>query len=232
MRALFGLCGLLLLAAGPVVAEQTDVKATVLWFQEQEPGIEPYPVRVLITDDWLRMDDGQDHGDFLLFDLKEGSIHNVVHGNGSILLIDPGPQEDPETDIETETHRRSMEGSPKVGGRAPEHWVLTVETRVCYQAMVVPGLMQEEAQALGRFAEVLGWQSRLGLDGTPPEMRTPCFMAREILAPDAHWQDGFAIQEWDGEGFRRQLVDFKTGEAVAGSLFDLPQDYQAYSPGG
>ena len=66
IRRLF-LCGCCFLTA-LVSCSNPTTPAAVLYFVEQEPGVEPYRTRMIVTAGFLRMDEGQDSQDFLLFD--------------------------------------------------------------------------------------------------------------------------------------------------------------------
>lgn len=220
----------LLLSGSSLAAEAEHLSAVVLWYQEQESGIEPYLTRVVITDRYVRLDEGDAAGDFLLYDVEERTLHNVVHGNATVMTLAPGEQPVPDVGMVTEQRLLALEDAPLVEGLEPRKWLLNVGSRVCYQAVVVPGALPEVASRLGALQETLAWQSRAGLDRRPEEMRTPCFLARYILSPDAHWRQGLVIQEWDGEGYRRDLVNYEKNVEVAESLFDLPATYQDFTP--
>ena len=67
--------GLAMLLSRPLAAESTG---TVLWYLEQEAGGEPYQVRYIVTDEFLRSDEGDDEGSFVLLDRAQRRIYNVV----------------------------------------------------------------------------------------------------------------------------------------------------------
>ena len=84
------LLGLLIMLVSSVRADGDNVSATILWYAEQEPGVDPYRMRYLVTPDFLRSDDGVDSENFLLFDRKRKTIYSVVGENRTILQIDGG----------------------------------------------------------------------------------------------------------------------------------------------
>ena len=63
----FSLSTLLLLASGWAYG---GVTGTVLWYLEQEAGIQPYKVRYLVTEQFMRSDEGGSEGGFALFNRK------------------------------------------------------------------------------------------------------------------------------------------------------------------
>ena len=61
--------------------------AIELQFSEQEAGVEPYKTRMIITDDFLRIDDGPDNKDFILLDRKARKISSISYDNQRIFEI-------------------------------------------------------------------------------------------------------------------------------------------------
>ena len=49
------------------------VTSDVPWFEEQEPGVAAYPVRVLVGAAHVRIDDNRDDGDYILFERQSAT---------------------------------------------------------------------------------------------------------------------------------------------------------------
>jgi len=79
------LLGFLLVASA---AAGAGGKGAVLWYAEQEAGIEPYKVRYIVSQDFMRSDEGIDEGGFVLLDRAQRQIYSVVPQNRTILHID------------------------------------------------------------------------------------------------------------------------------------------------
>jgi hypothetical protein len=208
------------------------ITATVLHYQEQEAGTDSYPVRVLISPEYMRIDDGYAESDFALLDRAARSIFSVSHDDRSILVIQhttaghtlpPG--------IHMEQDRVVDAEAPRVAGKQPVHRRFITNEVVCHEAVVVPGLLEEAARALIEYEETLASRQQENLAITPQAMQSGCFLTRYVYAPARHLRQGFPILEWDNEGYRRQLVDYHEAEQVPGELFRLPGDYQRFSLG-
>jgi hypothetical protein len=218
----------------PIIAvggAQRDTPGTssILLFEEAEAGVAPYPVRVLVNRDYLRMDDASDSGDFVLLDRGTRTVYSVSHAERSILVIGPQPGERSVPDTPAVGHDLLSEpDAPPIAGREVLHYVLHADGEVCYEAYVVPGLLDEARRALTEYVVVLAGQHLRDLDKTPEEMRSPCFLARYIHAAAGHLEAGLPVQEWDGTGYRRSLFDFETNVPVSGALFVLPEGYRRY----
>ncbi len=208
------------------------ITATVLHYQEQEAGTDSYPVRVLISPDFLRIDDGYAESDFALLDRAARSVFSVSHEDRTILVIQdtqadrevpPGILMELEQTVDTE--------APRVAGKQPVHLRFMANAAVCHEAVVVPGLLEDAVKALVEYEEILASRQQETLSITPESMQSACFLTRYVYAPARHLRQGFPIREWDDAGYSRLLVDYRESEQLAGELFHLPEGYQRYSLG-
>ncbi|NNG11916.1 MAG: hypothetical protein HKM88_01570, partial [Halobacteria archaeon] len=62
-------------------------RATVLLYQEQEAGTDSYPLRILVSPEYLRIDDGYPESDFTLLDRTARTVFSVSHEDRSILVV-------------------------------------------------------------------------------------------------------------------------------------------------
>lgn len=219
-----------LLATGCGTAEGPATESSsvsLLLYQEQEAGIDPYPVRIMVNPDFVRFDDGYAGSDFMLLERATRTIYNVSHEERSILVIanPPGTSGLPD-DLALSTTRETDPSAPLIAGKQPVHIRFLANGEECYQAVVVPGLLPEASAGLAEFAVLLGERQRSELQAVPADRQTPCFLARYAYAPERHQQEGLPVQEWDDAGYRRTLTDFRAGEAVPRELFVLPPDYE------
>ena len=214
------------------VAQQKQQNQNVLMlkFQEGEPGVDPYTTRMLVVDDYLRLDDGSDQDDFTLFDRKQKIIYSVTHENKSILIIPNYPVKGSWVDdlkLEEVLHEDS--NTPLISGKRPRQIEMRVNGKLCQSMVVVPGLHELAIKALIEFRQVLAGEHIQNLDKTPVEMQDPCFLGYEIRNPDKVLQFGFPIQQQDHMGKTRILLDYNSGFSVNPSVFQLPQGYREFS---
>jgi hypothetical protein len=208
--------------------------AIILTYEEQEAGVEAYPVRILVVPGYLRMDDGHDHDDFILFDRTSRTIFSINHEDREILVIEhssPGDGLAPLPDLHLGIEKTAAENVPLVAGKTPEIYRFTAAGEICLEAVVVPGLLPPAVQALGEYGRLLAGRQRSTLDNTPEEFRTPCYLSRYVFAPDRQLEKGLPIQEWDNSGYRRTLTDFRDNVPVDPELFKLPAGYTRHTPG-
>ena len=224
-----------LLAAGctqPAGESRHQATVTLLNYQEQEAGIQPYPLRILVNSSFLRFDDGFDASDFMLMERDTQTIYSVSHEDRSILVISGYPAVDPlPAGIELSEVGDADTAAPKIAGKQPEYFRFLANGTVCYHAIVVPGLLPQASAALAEYATVLGNRQFSDMSSVPTEMQTPCFLSRYVYTPARHLLAGLPVSEWDETGYRRTLVDYRENATVSADLFVLPEGYEKFRPG-
>jgi hypothetical protein len=232
-RLLALLAILLATACTKPAEEHADQSAvTLLSYQEQEAGVQPYPLRILVNARFLRFDDGFAGSDFMLMERDTQTIYSVSHEDRSILVIGGYPAVDAlPAGIEFSEARDTDTSAPDIDGKQPVYIRFLANGKVCYHAIVVPGLLQQASAALAEYATALGNRQFSDMASVPPEMLTPCFLSRHVYAPARHLLAGLPISEWDDTGYRRTLVDYQENMRVAADLFELPEGYTRFRPG-
>jgi hypothetical protein len=209
-----------------VSCTEPSTPAAVLYFVEHEPGSEPYRTRMIVTAGFLRMDDGQDSQDFLLFDRADGSIYSVNSADKQVLVIRPRPAElKPPAKF---THRVMTDTAafPAVEGRKVTHYELLTNEMRCYDLYAADGLLPGAVVALREYRLILAGQQALTAAATPPEMQSACDLANNVFLPVRHLEYGFPVRLVDMTGRSTELVDYKTDFRVTADLLRLPAEYK------
>lgn len=200
--------------------------ATVVYFEEAEPGIDPYPVRMIVTKRWMRIDNGRDDDDFLVFDRSELKISSINRMDQSVFLVKPDAKEIPsegQPKIERETYADA--DMPTLEGVKPTHKSISVGDKLCRDTVAVQGMMPDVVDASKEYLTTLSLQQFQLLNKTPPEMRDPCMLVNLIYRPTEHLSDGFPVRESDYRGFVRELTGFEELK-VPPRLFEVPQEFK------
>jgi len=211
------------------VQEDGMVSTDWLLYEEEEPGTGQYPVRILVSVDYVRFDDNYDASDFLLLDRRTHTLFSVSHEERSILVIEgkPGGTSLP-SNIDLAEERSEDVDAPTIGGNSPVHVRFKANDDLCYEAVVVPGLMARATEALTGYAELLGLRQLDSLESVPEAMQTPCFLSRYVYRPARQYREGLPVREWDAEGYLRTLMDFGEKRSVSPGLFVLPDGYEQF----
>ncbi len=223
----------LVLVGTGIAASAGAEEASMLLYQVQEPGLEPYASRVIVTRQYLRMDDGGGEGDFVLFDRAKRNIFSVNHDDRTVFAIPARPVEiDPPMALERRAENIPANGGmPEVAGQKPKHHRLLVNGGECYNVVTVSGVLTDAVVALGEFREVLAGEHARILPHVPADMQLPCDLALNTFAPKWQLEYGLPIQEWDSSGKGQALLDFDPEFEAEESLFRLPGGYRHYGTG-
>ena len=216
-------------SAAPPPKAQTDAvtNVSIISYIEQETGVDPYPVRILANSDYVRLDDGYDESDYVLFDRRSRTLFSVSHEGHSVLEIRNHPFSGSlPTDI-TLTEASVVDNeAPTIAGKHPLHFKYLANGTPCYQTVSVSGLLEEAVAGMSEFDRALGERQLDNMQSVPEAMQTPCFLSRYVYAPARHYTHGLPVQLWDESGFYRSLTDFQAGETVKQALFEVPGDYE------
>ncbi len=225
------LFALLALPLTQALAAETEV--TVLMFSEQDSQNESsYPSRMLINKDFLRLDDGDDHGDFVLFNRKTSAISSVSHEDQRTLVI---PQQPvlvaPPRPLRHDIEELDAGGVPDVGGtKVSRYYMFTNGTR-CMEVYAVPGFNDDATRALAAFARTLAGQHAKLVAVMPDSVSSDCDLANNVFKPDRYLSKGFPVRQKDYLGRSRALISAKEKGIIDSSVFDLPKGYERYMPG-
>lgn len=220
---------LILLGVNMGVSAET-LNGVMLKYMVSEPGLEPYPSRIIITDKLVRMDDDDAQGNYLLFDREKQLISSVTHEDGTVFEIPQRlPNANPPIPLNRDQTLVADEKAPEVGGKRPHQLRLFVNEKLCFDAVVVPGLLPDSVKALQEFKRVLAGEQGKLLDELPQEMIEGCDLALHTFYPTWMLESGIAIQEVDMSNRKgRLLVDIDQDFKVDAKLLVLPDGYKHY----
>lgn len=213
-----------------VTAGKPKNAGMMLVFSEMSAQEPEKDLRMIITDEFLRMDEGPQSQDFLLYDRSKKTIFNVVAEEKSVMAINP-----PESTlkpafpmlwiVKSQTSHVMMRGQNADGGNATHHQFLLNEAR-CYDVVTLDGVLDDALVAIKEYRITLA--NELKRNYRRAENQT-CYEAVNIFDPVNHLQQGFPIREWSEYGYQRFLVDYRTHVIFPADLFALPKDYRFYS---
>lgn len=211
--------------------QQRTLNGQQVIFIEQEPGVDPYETRMLVTTDSLRIDDGAESSGYVIFDRKKKIIYSVNDPNRTVMIIDPKPSElrPPLALTHTIKELGELKDAPKINNTTPVHRQFLTNNELCMDVISVAGLLPDMVKAMDEYQNVLATDSAGTFYNLPADMHKPCDMAISIFAPARQFRHGFPLREWRPGGFSRSLHDYKESVAVTAALFAVPADYFTYS---
>ena len=222
----------LVFTMGQTLAVETE--ATMFLFKEQDSQDEPpYISRMLLTREFLRLDDGEDHADFALLDRKTGSIYSVSHDDQRTMVIPlQAVGRTPEKSLRHDVEELDSSDLPTVEGRKVARYYMFTNGKRCMEVYAVEGFYEDAVNAMAAFAKTLAGQHAKTMDYIPDDVSSDCDLANNIFAPDRYLSKGFPIRQKDFTGRRRSLVTVKEHVKVDSTMFELPFGYEKFMPGG
>ncbi|MCW9025207.1 MAG: hypothetical protein OQK73_11105 [Gammaproteobacteria bacterium] len=230
---LFLLCcpALVMGADAASVSSQEQINGTWLKYVEQEKEVDPYQTRVIVTEQYLRFDDGNAKDDYILFHRDKGMIYSIDHENQTIMSItyQESDVKPPFALIQKVIKKNVMNDVPEINGIKPQHYSFITNGQPCIEVMAVKGMLNDVVEAMRDFNHILASNSAATLHTLPADMQDACMMSKSIFAPNQTFEYGFPIREWDSSGKSRALLDFKQNQFFSRTLFNFPKGYKHFS---
>jgi len=220
-RALF-----FLLAAFTLVACTDKPSPTIfLSFIESSPDGD-YPVRMLVSEKFLRIEDGDMQDGFIVFDRAARTIYSVSHTGMSTLVLHARPVTLSAPKQFEHKVVREKETLPPVDGKTVTHYRLLTNRERCFDVYAAEGLLPEAVMALREYHETLAGEQAKMQKNMPAGLQSACDLADQVLLPTRYLAHGFPVRQVNRAGVTRQLVSYKRDVQVEKGIFDLPKDYK------
>lgn len=197
-------------------ADMTALRQTMmeLRYIDQDPGDPPYLTRILLTPGFMRMDDGNDDGDFILLDRQQQRVINVMRGNQMAMVFSAGTLPPrpagwkPVLDVQA-------------GAPGTRRFSLTLKDVVCSEGVAAERAAPEAARAMAELKSILApMQYRVWQD-TPAEIQHDCDLANQVWASDATLKLGLPLEEREFTGRTRQF-ESESQQQLRPELFRVP----------
>ncbi len=212
-----------------LMAEAKTVTASLVLYTEQEPGTDSYPVRILVTAEYVRFDDGYNDSDYVLYERLNQRLSSVVHENKTLTVLTV-PKQATLPSVESPVIDKLIEDdlqAPKIEELPVKLLTVSADGKACMTAAVVPGLLPDVVEALAEYHAVIKKRNMQGLATLPADLRTPCYLANQVFAYGSQYDFGFPVHENIQNGRKRVLMDYRSQEVKA-KLFWLPKDYRMF----
>lgn len=205
----------LLLAAGLLAGGAQAAGMTVLRYVDQDPGDPPYTTRMLVTSDFMRMDDGADDGDFILLDRRQRLVINVMRGNKLAMVftaaaLPPRP---------AGWKPRLVTGK---AARGKQRFSLGIHGVVCNEGVIALKAAPEAVRAMSELKSILAATQYRVWKETPREMQHDCDLANQVWDADAALKLGLPLEEREFSGRLRQFESVSR-QPVQPTLFRVPE---------
>ena len=189
-----------------------------LRYVDQDPGDPPYSTRILVTPDFMRMDGGEDDGDFVLMDRQRRLVMNVMRANKLAMRFTPGTLPPKPAGWKPQIDVREA-------ARGTQAYRLMVKGAVCSEGVAARNAAPDAARAMAELKALLAiTQYRVWKD-SPREMQHDCDLANQV------WETGMTLKlglplEARETGRTRQL-ESESKQPLQPELFRVPDGLTA-----
>jgi hypothetical protein len=188
-------------------------------YRDADPGSAAYRTRILVTPGYLRMDTGDDNGDFALLDRASGELLNVIRSEQRAYRY-----ETRKVDID-KPQPWQVTQTVKQLAATTRQFTWSVNGKVCGQVTAAATLLPDTAKALQQYWQALASSQVLTWQRTPVELRNECDLARYVLEIPRLFQYGLPLEDIASDGHSRRYESNRIVPLRA-DLFTVPKTYQ------
>ncbi len=202
-------------------------KSLALYYDEVEKGAGTQTMRYIINQQFVRIDNGDDAADFVLFDVNKKVIYSVNHEDQTILKIENNPWTQPEFDFEVSVKQTAMSKAPKIQNKTVFSYNVVADDKSCTEVFLIKDIYAEEMKVLYAYQKILSGQQVATLHHTPKDMHSPCFLVDQVYHAGDYYNIGLPVKI----SYSRDYVKFlKSYEYIDSDmrLFTLPVSYKEY----
>jgi len=186
-----------------------------LRYVDQDPGDSPYLTRILVTPDFMRMDGGEDGGDFVLLDRRQRQVINVMRDNKLAMVFTSGT-----LPPRPAGWKPRLDSDRAAAGTL--RYSLSVSKVVCSEGVVATKRAPDAARAMAELKAILAaTQYRVWKD-SPSDMQHDCDLANQVWESGATLKLGLPLEEREFTGRTRQL-ESESKLPLQPELFRVPE---------
>lgn len=194
----------------------------LLMFTETLPGKEARDRRMIITDRYVRVDDGQQGGTFELFNRNTKALTKVSADGEAVLTL----AEKVGHGSSASLHWTIFSQESHVVMRSPDseknpamHYRFYLDSEPCFNVVTIDQHLLGAAEAMREYNQVVADHLKKSYQMVENQQ---CRDALMVFSPNVRLQQGFPLREWSSYGYRRFLIDYKKDVIFPDTLFKLP----------
>lgn len=202
-------------AADMIALHQTMI---TLRYIDQDPGAAPYLTRILVTPDFMRMDGGEDDGDFVLLDRRQRKVISVMRDARLAMEFVPGivPPKPASWKPRLDTHQAA---------RGTQRFSLTVNGVACSEGLA-DRRAPDAARAMAELKSILAATQYRVWQDSPREMQHDCDLANQVWETGTTLALGLPLETREFTG-RTQQFESESTQPLRPELFRVPDGLTA-----
>ncbi len=206
-----------------------SVQGAEVMFSETEQEAPEQVTRMLVTKNYLRIDEGKDNNDFLLYDRVKRVIYSTNSTDKRTLVVHAQPLTR-KSPIKLGNKVKTIHtDAPTIGGNKVKHLNLLTNNEICYDLFAAEGLLPQVVTALKEYRVALSGEQAAIIDAMPKDMLQPCDLANNVFMSTRHLDHGFPVRLQETKGRFRELVSYRQGINIDEALLKLPEGYSEFT---
>lgn len=200
-----------------------------LEFEERRPERQPTTTRLLLGEQYMRIDAGEKAREYVLYDRSSAAIHAVSHERETVVTTKRRSRESviPGTwDVDVRAVPRTVDSPLQTA--AGMHYEFRVDGKLCYEASVLPDALTEVREALEGYRLTLAAEQARQLPDDAAEQVAPCDLYNHVFGAAAPLERGLPVAEAASTGYERRLIAVRRNAEVDPQLLQVPGDYQHF----
>ncbi len=208
---------------------KNSLKGTEVTFSETEKDTPEQVTRMLVTEKYLRIDEGINNNDFLLYDRVNRVIYSTNSTDKRTLIVRAQPLTR-KSPIKLGNKAKIIHtDAPKIDGYQVQHLNLLTNKEICYDLFAAEGLLPQVVTALKEYRIALSGEQAAIIDAIPKDMLLPCDLANNIFMSTRHLEHGFPVRLQETKGRFRELVNYRQDIDIDEGLLRLPEGYSEFT---
>jgi hypothetical protein len=229
--------GAVFLGGGLAQAEPTLATGFVARYAERIPGVRStHETRLIVSSRFVRADEGEGQGDYLLFDKATSTLYHVLHHQQQVYQIRAKSSSTkssrtitaPPFVITTQSKELATEDAALLSYQ-PLQLLTAVDGRICEKTIVARSMLTKtgEMAALQAFNRLVSryFYAERARNATPEDFMSRCYLASVYYAAGDSLAKGLPLMVSQISGWRRSLVELVDGIDTTDVRFRYPQNY-------
>ncbi|MDH5230565.1 MAG: hypothetical protein OEY38_10925 [Gammaproteobacteria bacterium] len=184
--------------------------------------------RVIVSDNFMRIDEGEGSEDYILFDRKQQIISNIVADDQTIFQLSGKPKPNNHSKIKWAVSiekSHALIRSAQSQQLAAKHIELKLNGQPCYNLVAIENFLSDVVIAMRDYRRVLAQQNQSVMPLADDS--DLCTSAIQITDPDMSTAYGFPYREWGVNGYQRFLQTYHR-QVIDPKWFQRPAGYTVY----
>jgi len=194
----------------------------LLLFAETHPQQKERNIRIIITDQFLRIDEGHQSEDYVLYDRNKQTITHINPEQETAVRAQNDVKNTKPTfplhwRIQSQASHAIMRTQTN-NNPASMHHLFYLNEEPCYNVVAIENYLIEAVSAMREYNQASANKQKETYAFSEGKQ---CQDAITVFDPGVRTQHGFPLREWSSFGYQRFLVDFKRDIIFPASLFVL-----------